>query len=112
MQVSWLPTALATITAATEESTPPDRPQSTRLSPICSRMAATEVSTKESIRQSPAQPQISNRKFFSICAPFTVCSTSGWNWTAYSPFAASSIPAQGQWGVEALTAKPAGRVLI
>ena len=43
MQVSCRPTALATRTAATELSTPPDRPHSTFLSPICRRIFSTAI---------------------------------------------------------------------
>src|SRR5699024_11682741 len=55
-QVSCLPTALASMAARTDESTPPDRAHSTLPSPICSRRALTLLSTKESIFQSPEQP--------------------------------------------------------
>ena len=47
MQVSRSPTARCTSTAATEESTPPESPQITRLvGPTSSRIRATSVSTK------------------------------------------------------------------
>ena len=39
--MSWSPTARCTSAAATAESTPPDSPQITRLSPTCARIAAT-----------------------------------------------------------------------
>lgn len=48
-----LPTALATSTAATELSTPPDRPQRTFLSPTCARTFATAPSHKGGHCQSP-----------------------------------------------------------
>ena len=42
MQVSCLPMALCTSTAATEESTPPDRPQTAWLLPTAFRISPTE----------------------------------------------------------------------
>ena len=41
MQVNWLPMALCTSIAATEESTPPERPQITWPAPTFSRIEAT-----------------------------------------------------------------------
>ena len=55
MQVSWLPMALCTSTAATEESTPPESPQITCPLPTFSRIAATVVSMKCAGVQSPAR---------------------------------------------------------
>ena len=74
------PTARCTRAAATEESTPPDRPQiawpfsprQSRMRSVCSSIATAGV-------QSPLQPQISNRKLRRICAPSGVWATSGWN---------------------------------
>ena len=63
MQVNWLPMALCTSTAATEESTPPERPQMTWPSPTFSRMAATVLSMKWAGVQSPAAPQTLKTKF-------------------------------------------------
>lgn len=45
--------------AATDESTPPDIAQRTRLSPIFSRIFAIDASTNADITQSPEQPQTS-----------------------------------------------------
>ena len=59
---SWLPIALESITAATEESTPPDRAQSTFPLPTFLRISSIECSTKESILHVPAQPQILRTK--------------------------------------------------
>ena len=67
---------------STEESTPPDRPHSTFLSPTFSRMASMVSWAKDFISQSPAQPQMLYRKLWNICWPCWVCSTSGWNWVA------------------------------
>jgi hypothetical protein len=47
------------MTAATVESTPPLRPQTTRPSPTCSRMRDVASSMKEDIVQSPVHPQTS-----------------------------------------------------
>ena len=51
--------AFESSTAATEESTPPESAQSARPVPIFSLSSATVVLTKESIFQSPWQPQTS-----------------------------------------------------
>ncbi len=58
MQVNWLPMALCTSTAATEESTPPESPQITWPVPTFSRIAATVVSMKCAGVQSPRAPQM------------------------------------------------------
>ena len=105
-QVSCLPTARASSTAATDESTPPERAHSTRPPPTRARRAATVSSTKESIFHVPLQPHTLYTKFESMRAPCCVCSTSGWNCTRYSPRAASSAAATGQLSVCAETAKP------
>ena len=81
MQVSCLPMALCTMTAATEESTPPLRAQSTFLSPAFALISATLRSTKDFMDQSPFRPQIANKKLLIIFLPKGVCSTSGWNCT-------------------------------
>src|SRR5215204_6196562 len=44
MQVGWSPIARCTSAAATEESTPPDRPQITRAAPVRSRTLRTSSS--------------------------------------------------------------------
>ena len=58
MQVSWSPIASWISTAATEESTPPDRPQITRPSPTCARMRAICAARNPAMVQSPEQPAI------------------------------------------------------
>ena len=78
-QVSCLPMALASMAASTEESTPPDRAQSTLPLPMRFCRASTLFSTKESIFQSPVQPQTLYTKLCSIFLPSAVWSTSGWN---------------------------------
>ena len=57
-QVSWSPIASWISTAATAESTPPDRPHITRPLPTCSRMRAIASSRNAPIVQSPRQPAI------------------------------------------------------
>ncbi len=67
--------------AATDESTPPDSPQTARPLPTWRRTAATASSTKPAIVQVGWQPQMRNRKFDRISPPRGVCTTSGWNCT-------------------------------
>ena len=74
--------ALCTSAAATDESTPPESPQMTCLSPTSARIFATWSSMKCPGVQSGAQPAMPNRKFWMISAPRTVCATSEWNCTA------------------------------
>ena len=69
--------------AATEESTPPERPSITRpFGPTCSRMEAMALSMKVLIVQSPVQPQTLYRKLAMTFWPSSLCVTSGWNCTA------------------------------
>ena len=63
MQVRRSPMARWTRTAATEESTPPERPQMAWPSPTWARMRATVDSMKCSGVQSGVAPQMSKRKF-------------------------------------------------
>ena len=77
MQVSWSPIASCSSTAATELSTPPDRPQITRPAPTWARMRAIASARKAPMVQSPLQPQTSWVKFFSSAPPCGVCTTSG-----------------------------------
>ena len=62
MQVSWSPIASWISTAATDESTPPDRPQMTRPLPTSARMRAISVARKPAIVQSPLRPATLKRK--------------------------------------------------
>ena len=78
--VSWSPTALCTSSAATDESTPPERPQMTRPSPTCARIRSTCSSITDAAVQVRSQPQMSPRKRSRICVPYGVWTTSGWNW--------------------------------
>src|SRR5215467_5165761 len=89
-QVSWSPMALCRSTATTDESTPPDRAQSTRSAPTVVLMAATSLSMKDFIDQSPVAPQAA-RKFRSTVLPCAVCATSGWNCTPNSIRAGSAM---------------------
>ena len=54
-QVSWSPTARCTSAAATAESTPPDSPQITRLSPTCARIERDLL--VDDVRLGPGRPQ-------------------------------------------------------
>ena len=65
--------------AATDESTPPDRPSITRSSPNCSRREATVLSMKEAGVQSPLHPQMFLTKLDNMRLPSTEWYTSGWN---------------------------------
>ena len=65
------------IDAATVESTPPERPQTTRPLPTCALMRAVASSMNEAIVQSPVQPHTSNAKLRSSSLPRSVCATSG-----------------------------------
>ena len=52
------------------------------------------------------QPQTLYTKLCSIFLPSAVWRTSGWNWTAYSPFSSFSAAATGQLTVWAVILKP------
>ena len=68
--------------AATELSTPPERPQMTRpWSPTLARMASSASCTKPFIVQLPLTLQSLKRKECSMRLPSGVCTTSGWNCT-------------------------------
>src|ERR1700709_1022111 len=77
MQCRFLPIAWCNNTAATDESTPPDKPKTTLSSPNFSCTAAMVVSMKESGVQSCEHPQISTKKFCSNCLPSILWVTSG-----------------------------------
>ncbi len=99
--------ARCTSAAATAESTPPDRPQMARPSPICPAILATCSSMMPRMVQSGRQPAAArNRRSTSV--PAGVCTTSGWNCTPYSPRPASCTAATGEAAVRAVTAKPGG----
>ena len=55
MQVSWSPIASWISTAATAESTPPERPQITLPLPTCARIFAIACSRKAPMVQSPVE---------------------------------------------------------
>ena len=107
-QVSRSPMARCTMAAATAESTPPERAQIARPSPIWARMASTCSSTMLSIVQVGRQPAISSRKCSSTRCPCSVCSTSGCHWTPAKPRSTSSNAATGVPPVEASRVKPSG----
>jgi len=81
MQVSWSPIASCSSTAATDESTPPDSPQTTLPAPTWARIAWTACVRNAFIVQSPRQPAMRLAKFSSSRPPSGVCTTSGWNIT-------------------------------
>jgi hypothetical protein len=58
-QVSWSPIALCRSTAVTDESTPPESPQITRLSPTLARMSSRACSAKSLIFHDPLAPHTS-----------------------------------------------------
>ena len=66
--------------AATVESTPPERPQTTLPDgPTWRRMRSVASSMNEAIVQSPRQPHTSKAKRRRMSLPCSVCTTSGWN---------------------------------
>src|SRR5476651_1802461 len=79
IQCRLAPIAWCSNTAATDESTPPDKPKTTLSSPSFSFNAAMVVSTNESGVQSCLQWQISTKKLCSNCLPSVLCVTSGGN---------------------------------
>src|ERR1035437_10807624 len=68
-QVNCLPMALYSKTAATEESTPPERPKITFSAPTCCRISSMAWLTKAFIEQDFLQRQILKRKLASIFLP-------------------------------------------
>ena len=78
--VSWSPIARCTSSAATDESTPPERPQMTFPPPTCARIAAICSSMIDAALHERSQPQMSSRNVVRICWPYGVWTTSGWNW--------------------------------
>ena len=97
-----------TSAAATEESTPPDSPQTARASPTWARMASTWSWMTLPIVHVGAIPAISWRKCSSTAWPCAECSTSGWNWTPARRRSESSNAATGVPEVRATTSNPAG----
>jgi hypothetical protein len=81
MQVNCSPMASWISTAATEESTPPESPQTTRREPTWARILAIAWSRNAAMVQSPAQPATLWVKLASSLAPSGVWTTSGWNIT-------------------------------
>ena len=80
----------------------------TRLSPTCSRIRATESSTTFGVVQVGRQPAPSSRNRLSTSWPCSLCSTSGWNSTPYSPRSTSSKDATGVAPVDEVTVNPGG----
>ena len=82
MQVSWSPMARWTSDAATDESTPPERPQMTRSRrPPARGSSRSPCSMNDPAVQVGSQPQTRKRKLPMMSAPRTVCATSTWNCT-------------------------------
>ncbi len=75
--------ALCSNTAATDESTPPERPRTTLSSPNLAFSSATVLSTKLSEVHDCSQPQMPVTKFFRSCVPSVEWYTSGWNCMAH-----------------------------
>ena len=73
--------ALWTSIAAVAESTPPESPQTALASPTCSLILSTASVMMLTGVHSGLQSQASYRKFLRISIPYSVCLTSGWNWT-------------------------------
>ena len=81
-QVSWSPIASWISTAATDESTPPDRPQITL--PVADLRADLRRPWRRGSRPcstSRRSRRRGGRSWRSACAPSGVWTTSGWNWT-------------------------------
>ena len=76
-QVSWSPIASWISTAATAESTPPERPQITRPLPTWARIFSIASSRKARMVQSPVRPATLRTKLRISLAPSGVCTTSG-----------------------------------
>src|SRR4051812_43497210 len=76
IQCRLAPMAWCSNTAATDESTPPDNPNTTLSSPNLAFSSAIVVSMNESGVQSWLQPQTSTRKFCSNCLPSVLWVTS------------------------------------
>src|SRR5690606_4600518 len=78
MQNRFAPMVLCKSIAATDESTPPDKPNTTRSLPNCDCNFSIVLSINESGVQSWVHPQMPTRKLCSKCFPSTECVTSGW----------------------------------
>lgn len=72
MQVRFLPIALFSNTAATDESTPPLSPNTTLSFPSCAFSSATVVSMKEAALQSCFPPQMLTTNFQELGSVFAV----------------------------------------
>ena len=97
-----------TSAAATAESTPPERPQIARPSPIWARTASTVSSMIDAVVQLPGMPAISCRNRSSTCWPCGEWPTSGWYCTPASRRSGSSNAATAARSDAAVTANPSG----
>ena len=102
MQVSWSPIARCTSAAATDESTPPERPQITR-DDADERADLRDLALDERARR-PSRRCVAdaNRKFEMISPPRGVCATSGWNWTQWIGCSRCRIAAIGTLPLDAV----------
>jgi len=107
-QVSWSPTARWTRAAATDESTPPESPQITRLVPTCVRMRSTCSAITLPGVHVGAIPAPSRRKCSRASWPSTEWRTSGCHCMPKRRRSASSNAATGEPGEVASTVKPSG----
>ena len=108
IDVNWSPIAFCKSTPTTDESTPPDRPSRTFLSPTCSRIFATCMSMKLSIVQSPLHWQTSRAKWRNSSLPYSEWRTSAWNWMPKKLRFVSWIAAIGQSLLVPTFSKPSG----
>ncbi len=109
MQVRRDPIALRTSAAATDESTPPERPQTAcAFGPTRAATAATASPAKPAIVQFGVQPQMRNRKLARISPPRGVCATSGWNCTPQNLRDGAATAAAGQLALSPTRSNPGG----
>ena len=109
IDVSRSPIARSTSAAATDESTPPDRPHTARpLSPTCRCTVATASSTKLFMVQLGSHLQMRKMKLPRISPPRGVCATSGWNCTPQNLRDGAATAAAGQLALSPTTLKPEG----
>jgi hypothetical protein len=96
------------IAAATDESTPPESPQTTCDAPTCVRTFDSSLSMKAPGVHSATAWQTSNRKFEISSPPRGVCDTSGWNCTPWIGRLVCRIAAIGTEVLHAVTTYPGG----
>ena len=103
--------ARSTSAAATDESTPPESPQTAcPVGPTLRATAATASSAKPAMVQAGWQPQMRNRKFARISPPRGVWATSGWNCTPQNFRPGAATAAAGQLALSPTTENPAAAI--